>query len=360
MKIILGAVLYCLALNIFSQTKVYVAVSKPASLETFILEKESNKLTHSHSLKVPETPMTIAVSNNKKYLYIGLRDSGGKGRLLTVTATDKPKLISEVKLGFQLRYMAPDKTGNFILFADYFGGKVGVLKTKNQIATEELTGLIETEKFAHCIKLSHDNKFAFVPHTGPNKVYQFKFDNKTGTLSLNGTVEGTQNIEGNRAPRHIDLHPQKPFYYSSNEHKGGISFWIMNSEGKLELKQSLSTLPKDFTGASTAADIHISPNGKFVYVSNRGKKDSSSKLGVNTLAAFSIDQSNGELTYIDHYKTAQKPRSFAISPNGNFLISAGQGDKKLFLYKADKDKGKLKKVNEYQVPGKANWVIFKM
>ena len=165
-------------------------------------------------------------------------------------------------------------------------------------------------------------------------------------------------MEGNRAPRHIALHPGKPFFYSSNEHKGGISFWIMNSEGKLELKQSLSSLPKDFEGGSTAADVHVSPNGKFVYISNRGKKDSSSKFGVDTLAAYSIDQTNGKLTYINHYKTAQKPRSFAISPDGNFLISAGQGDKKLFLYKTDQDSGELQKVSEYQVPGRANWVIF--
>ena len=80
--------------------------------------------------------------------------------------------------------MAPDKTGKFILFADYFGGKVGALKIKSDLPTPELSCLIETEKFAHCIKLSHDNNFAFVPHTGPNKVYQFKFDNKTGKLSL--------------------------------------------------------------------------------------------------------------------------------------------------------------------------------
>ena len=351
-------ILYTLSLTVFSQTHVHVVVSKPASLETYILEEESSHLKHLHSLKIPETPMTIAVSNNKKYLYLGLRDSGGKGKLLTVSATDTPELISEIKLDFQVRYMAPDKTGNFILFADYFGGKVGVIKTKNQIPTKNLSCLIETEKFAHCIKLSHDNKFAYAPHTGPNKVYQFSFDSQSGKLSLNGTVEGPRNIEGNRAPRHIDLHPSKPYYYSSNEHKGGISFWVKNSKGKLEMKQSLNTLPKDFKGGSTAADIHVSPDGKYVYVSNRGGKDASSKLGTNTLAAYSIDQSTGKLNYINHFPASQRPRSFAISSNGDFLASAGQADKKIFLFKRNVNNGNLVKISEYSLPGKANWLIF--
>ena len=189
-------------------------------------------------------------------------------------------------------------------------------------------------------------------------MYQFQFDPFNGELRTNGTTSGPINPPFTKSPRHIAAHPNQTFFYSSNEHKGGISFWQMNSKGQLSLKQTLSSLPDDFNGASTAADVHVSPNGKFVYVSNRGGKDATSKIGSNTLAGFKIDQSTGMLTSIGHFSAPKRPRSFAISPLGKFLLCAGQSDSKLFLYKIKQDNGKLEKIGEYQVSGRANWIVF--
>ena len=108
--------------------------------------------------------------------------------------------------------------------------------------------------------------------------------------------------------------------YTSNEHSGGISTWKINSDGSLQLAQTLSSLPEDYEGNSTAADVHVTPNGKFVYVSNRGKKGATSKSGINTLVCFKIDQKTGHLIEAGHFSTTVRPRSFCISESGKYIL----------------------------------------
>ena len=339
-----------------AETRIYTLTSKPAALESFIL-KTDGTLKALQSLEIPETPMTIAHSIDKKFLYLGLRAKSPQGKLLTIQldSAGNATLISENTFEFQLRFIVPDKTGKFLLFADYFGGQTGVLELKNGVPTGKIFSKVATEKFAHGITLSKDNKNAYVPHTQPNSVYHFNFNEKNGTLTKVESVEGPGRDAEMFAPRHIKLHPSLPFLFTSNEHKGGISSWKVGATGKITLQQTLSSLPKDFTGRSTAADIHITPDGKFVYVSNRGGKGASSKFGINTIAGFSID-SQGKLSSIGFFEAAGRPRSFTISPNGKFLISAGQSDKKLMVSKIETS-GKLKKTSIAKLKGKATWII---
>ena len=354
----LALILLCLlASPLRAEPLVYVVQSKPAALVTFRLQGNPARLVRSHRLAIPERPMTIASSPHYPILYLGLRDENGRGRLLSVSAEAEPRQLAEAKLPFQTRFLHPESSGKFVLFADYFGGKVGVLRTEEGIVTSELVSQLETEKFAHGILLSRDERYAFAPHTGPNKIYQLHFDSQTGRLSPNGTAEGPQESQDNRAPRHLTLHPSLDLFLSSNEHKGGVSSWKLKPDGQLQLLESLSTLPEDFEGSSTAADIHVTPDGNFVYGSNRGGKGATSAVAVDSLAGFRLDPKERSLKKIGHFPMPQRPRSFSISPDGQYLICAGQSDKTLSLYRINSDSGQLEAMASHVLEGTPNWVL---
>jgi 6-phosphogluconolactonase len=146
--------------------------------------------------------------------------------------------------------------------------------------------------------------------------------------------------------------------FTSNETGGGISPWKFdNKTGQLTLNESLSSLPPGWEGASYAADIKITPNGRFAYVSNRdGRKLDAGMPHGDTLAAFEIDPKSGKLTVVGHYATHRFPRSFCIGLTGNFLFAASELENKLDAYRVDQKTGALKRIGTYETGMAPIWV----
>jgi 6-phosphogluconolactonase len=132
--------------------------------------------------------------------------------------------------------------------------------------------------------------------------------------------------------------------FTSNETGGGISAWKFdNKTGQLTLNESLSSLPPGWEGASYAADIKITPNGRFAYVSNcDGRKLDAGMPHGDTLAAFEINQKSGNLSVVGHYATHRFPRSFCFDVTGNFLFAASELENKLDAFRVDQKTGALK------------------
>jgi 6-phosphogluconolactonase len=147
--------------------------------------------------------------------------------------------------------------------------------------------------------------------------------------------------------------------FTSNERGGGISSWNFDtSKGTLTLKQTLSTLPPDFDGNSAAADINITPDGRFAYVSNRDvTKREDGQPSQDTLAGFSIDQKTGDMKLIGYFPTARFPRAFCIDVSGKFLFAAGQQSAELFAYSINQKTGALKHTGTYKTGGSPIWVM---
>jgi len=140
--------------------------------------------------------------------------------------------------------------------------------------------------------------------------------------------------EPGAGPRHIDIHPNGKYAYLMEELTGSVSVYKIEKDGYLSLLQNISGLPRDFDGAVGSADIHVSPDGKFLYCSNRGES--------NTIGIFSINKSNGQLEWIDHQSTLGKtPRNFNFDPTGNFLLVANQNSDEIVIFKRDKETGLL-------------------
>jgi 6-phosphogluconolactonase len=166
-----------------------------------------------------------------------------------------------------------------------------------------------------------------------DKVMHYRFDQKKG--SLTPTSPASTMTKAGAGPRHFEFHPNRKFAYLVEELTGGISAYRYSAKtGELALLQNISTLPPDYMEYSGSADIHVSPDGKFLYATNRGES--------TTVAIFSIDKKAGTLTAIGHQSTLGKtPRNFNFDPGGNFLLVANQNSDEIVVFKIDKATGLL-------------------
>jgi len=181
-----------------------------------------------------------------------------------------------------------------------------------------------TAEKAHGIAFSADNKTVLVSHTGANRIYSFHFNEKTGRLL--DTQPKFLKTPITHEPRHIMVHPSDNWAYTSNEKGDSISKYDLN-DGQLLLRQTLSTIPTDFDGTkNSTARCEITHNGRFIYVTNRGH---------DSIAAFEINQTSGEMTSLGQTPTEATPRSFSICPSGNFLYVAGEKSGRIAAYRID-------------------------
>jgi 6-phosphogluconolactonase len=134
--------------------------------------------------------------------------------------------------------------------------------------------------------------------------------------------------------------------------------WTWNSRrGELKTVQNVVTYPEGFDGVITTADLHMTPNGKFLYVSNRDITDRKARTGRDSIVGFQVNQRNGRLDMIGHFPCEHVPRSFALSESGKFAFVAGQGDDRLGVYRIDQETGALKKVEQIETGARPSWVL---
>jgi 6-phosphogluconolactonase len=344
--------LWLLANPVPAATYVYVALSDAHQIAIYKMDAKTGALEYAESVKMDGQPGALATDPQQKYLFAALWSNkkilshqinpDGTLKLIDTRATD----VSPV-------YLSTDRAGKFLLSAAYSEGKVlvhaigkdGTLHGSPAAVGNAALVEITTAKMAHAIVPDPSDKFVFVPHTGPNVIFQFLFDAKTGKLMPNAVpkVQAPPDAQ----PRHLCFHPKKNIAYTSNEKGGSVTAYQFDPDkGQLTPLQTLSTLPKDFKGNNTCADIHMTPSGHFLYVSNRGH---------DSLAGFAVDQETGKLTALGQTATEKMPWSFAIDPSGQFLYAAGRDSGKVAAYRIDKTGG-LKRFATYDVGKGPAWV----
>ena len=290
-------------------------------------------------------PSFVAIAPNKKFVYAVNEDDPGN---VTAFSFDKinGKLLplnQQPSHGKHPCYITIDKNGKWLIVGNYSSGTVAVYpvskdgsigKTTDTILHEGSSVNSERQEAAHvhATVLNKNNKTLYVPDLGLDKVMLYNLDNKTGKLKEFATPSVM--TEAGAGPRHIDLHPNGKYAYLMEELTGTVSVYNIEKDGYLSLSQNVSGLPGDYTGPVGSADIHVSPDGKFLYCSNRGES--------NTIGIFSINPSNGQLFGIDHQSTLGKtPRNFNFDPAGNFLLVANQNSDEIVIFKRDKETGFL-------------------
>jgi 6-phosphogluconolactonase len=177
-------------------------------------------------------------------------------------------------------------------------------------------------------------------------VNQFTFDAATGTLAPN--TPPSVRVQDKAGPRHFVFHPNGKLVYVIGELDGSVYvFDYDSSTGLLKEKQTVSALPPGFEGKPSAADLHITPDGKFLYGSERTS---------STLAGFKVDPVSGTLSPIGSVPTETRPRGFRIDSSGRYLLAVGQLSHRMSSYTIDPDTGKLTKLKEYLMGKNPNWI----
>jgi 6-phosphogluconolactonase len=340
-------ILFLAALPVQGQTYLYVSMAPEQKIQIYRLESNDGKLTAVDTVAVEGTPGSLGVDPQKKTLFASLRSTSTLASFRIDPATGKLKHVSTAPLGKDenAAYVGTDRTGKWLLSASYMAGKVVVHRLGNDGAIQSPVQTVETTKTAHSTILDPGNRFVFVPHVAANAVYQFRLDAASGKLTESGKVAGGAPKAG---PRHLAFHPKQNLAFTSDEEGSSITAYRFDKEMGLTAQQTLSTLPVEFSGKNTTAEVKVHPSGKFVWVSNRGH---------DSLAGFAIDAKTGHLTALGQTPTEKTPRSFEIDPEGKFLFGAGEGSGKLAVYRIDGNSGKLTPVHTVDVGKSLSWVM---
>ena len=311
----------------------------------------SGELKHVATTPGVVNPSFLTLAPSRRYLYAvnEVGDFGGKkSGALSAFAVDQSTgtlrpLNQQASLGADPCYVDVAAGGNFVLVANYTGGNVAVFPVQRDGSLGEATDMKQDQgssanherqegPHAHLIALDPMNRFAYSCDLGTDKIMIYRFDGQNGKL-LPAKQPWVQ-VKPGTGPRHLAFHPSGKIVFVINELFSTVTTFTRDPEkGSLQERQTLSTLPKDFTGTSWSADIHLSPDGRFVYCSNRGH---------DSIAIFAVDPSGGALTPVGHESTrGMTPRNFAIDPSGAFLLVANQKSDNIVVFRLDQKTGRL-------------------
>lgn len=329
-----------------SKTLAYVSIADQHRIAVLAHDPATGEFSIRSEVKLTGTPGSLCIDPTKKFLYAAIRSADSVATLEIDSATGSLTHLETVSVGLNQTYLSTDSTGRFLFGASYSGGKIAVHRiTSSGLVVAEPLQTIATDRNAHSIILDPSERFVFVPHTGPDAIYQFRFDKDSGNLPPNSPPTfTTPKLTG---PRHLKFHPKLPLAYTANEQGSSSSVYRLKDDGTLEHRQTLSTLPADFQGENTCAEVKIHPSGRTIYVSNRGH---------DSLACYLIDSETGLLTLLGIVPTEKTPRSFDISADGKTLAAAGQDSGRLAVYNVAPDTGLPALKQTLDIRGNLSWV----
>ena len=327
--------------------KLYVCLQDDDKIAAFAIDSDSGRLTRQGETVTPGGPSVTAISPDRRVLYVGHRTQPAISSFRIDPASGGLSLLATVPQAHAPTFLAPDRSGKYMLVAYYQGGyaavhPIGPDGTVGETAVDHQ----DTATGAHAIQTDPSNRFAFVPHIarlndnvleppknnpGPNFIAQFRFDAQTGRLSANAPfrVEPAAGI----GPRHYCFHPTLDLVYFSDEQGCSVSSYRLDrSAGTLSHVQTIGSLPAGVSGRNTCSQIHMTPDGRFLYTANRGH---------NSLAAFAVDPASGQLRIVGHVATEAVPGAFALDPAGRFVYAAGNATGRLASYRIDPATGAL-------------------
>jgi 6-phosphogluconolactonase len=333
-------------------TFVYVGNAESNEIYVLQLDRQTGDLTVLEKVPIPgidkpgiSTPMSV--SPDRRFLYVGTR---GEPKVAVGFAIDpasgKLKHVASGPLADSMAYIATDRTGRFLLGASYPGHKVTVNPIGPPGTVQPPQQVLTDHPNAHAILADPANRHVLVPTLGNDRVNQFTFDAATGKLTPNTPPAVV--VKAKAGPRHIVFHPNGKLVYVVGELDGAVYvFDYDGGTGRLSEKQVVSALPPDFQGKPSAADLHITPDGKFLYASERAS---------STLAGFKVDPATGSLSPIGNVPTEKQPRGFNVDSSGRFLLAVGQLSHAMSSYAIDPTSGTLTKLKEYPMGKNPNWV----
>jgi len=357
-------------------TFVYVSAAEDGIIDSYVMDAGTGALTPIGKAEAGKTVMPMAVAPDKKFLYAVVRSE--PMRVLTYAIDSKSGALTQkatAPLPDSMAYASTDRSSRFLLTASYGGDKVAVSPIGGDgLITAAATQVLPTGRNAHSILVDRTNRFVYAALLGANCVLQFAFDAKTGKLTP--LDPPAVSPEPGHGPRHLAFSPDNKFLYVLNELSGYVTQYAIDStNGTLKLVDSVPSVPAELgmkwgqpqvpsSAAPTApapkadtkpdekppiwaADLRLTPNGKFLYTTERN---------TDKIALFTVAPDGGKLTYVTNFATERQPRGINIDPSGHYLVAAGVKSDRLSVYGIDQTSGKLGEPKRYLVGKGANWI----
>ncbi len=349
---------------------VYVSNADDGDISSYRMNPVTGTLWPGIRVKAANLVMPMAVSPDRRFLYAAVRSKPYS----VMTYSIEPhagglQLVSTSPLADSFPYISLDRTGRYLFGASYGAHLVSVnaIDGEGRVSAAPLQ-VIAVGRNAHSIQVDESNRFAFAATLGSDEIFQFTFDEKTGRLASN--TPAVVLLKASTGPRHFVTSRDDKYLYAVNELVGTVTTYALDaSTGLLTETGSVSALPsgtklgpglprgavggpnapapRNTDNDIWAADIHMTPDGKFLYASERTS---------STLAAFGVDPATGKLSYLGSTPTEKQPRGFAIDAGGKFLVASGEKSESISVYKIDPSSGALQHVARYPVGKGANWV----
>ena len=326
-----------------------------AGIFVFELNEKNGQLNEIASVKNVLNPSFLTLSQNGKFLYActdtKTPNAGSVSSYEFNPSTKKLTFINSQKTnGENPVYLSVNKNEKWLTTANYNDGSVSVFSLNENGSIHPINQFIsfkdssinkerQSSSHIHSTIFSPKEDFLFLPDLGADKIRCFQFDSNKNQPLIETQFPNTNTTLGS-GPRHFTFHPNGKFAYCIEELSGTVSVYNYQ-KGKLDSLQRISTHFKKYDSVLSSADIHISPDGKYLYASNRNIE--------NNIAIFII-QDNGTLKLIGHQSTfGTIPRNFAMNKNGKFLIVANQKSGNMVVFKRNKKTGLLKKIKQNNV-----------
>jgi len=362
-----AAALFSVGGQALAATYVYVSNAEDGDIGMYSLQSDGS-LHPGPRYKAEKIVMPMTVSPDKRYLVAAVRSKPFSAYTYAIDrASGALRLVGTGPLAESFPYISFDRSGRYLLGASYGANLVSV----NPVGTDGRVGqpmqVIPTARNAHAIRTDNTNRFVFVPHLGTDQVFQFLFDEKSGRLTAN--TPPVAQLKAGTGPRHLVTSPDNRFVYVLNELTATVTTLSLDAKtGLLTEVSSAGALPPDsklvpgaprgavgVAGAPPrnvdndiwASDLHVTPNGKFLYAAERTS---------SAIAAFGVDSATGKLTYLGSTPTEKQPRGFRIDPSGRFMIVSGEKSDTISAYAIDPSSGALKETGKYPAGKGANWV----
>lgn len=306
------------------------------------------------AIQAGPNPSFIALHPNGKFVYVAneLPEGSVSSLAMDPKSGDLHIINSQPAQGADPCYVSLDPKSRWLMTACYSSGNLSVYPIQSDGQIGPLSHRVQHEghgpnekrqekAHAHSIRFDPTGHFVFAADLGIDRVWAYHLDPEKGQLTPN-TPAGYDGLPG-AGPRHLEFHSNHSIVYISNELNSTVTVCRWNgNDGTFNPVQSISTLPEGFSGDNIVADIHRTPSGEFLYVSNRGH---------DSIAAFRMDAVDGTLTWVGCYSCGGGwPRNFAIDPQGRYLLAANEFTNNVVVFAIAAD-GSLKPTGEeLQIP----------
>lgn len=353
MRYLLTIVFLSFTVILFAQNPIFYllvgtytkAPGKSEGIYVYKFNPNKGEVTAVSSMKT-ENPSYLAISKDQKYVYAVNENDNDKGAV-SAFGFDKPKgelhFINSVPSGGDNpAYVSVDSTGKWVVATNYSGGNLSIFKTGDGGALQPATQTLAHDGYGvnvtrqeqphpHSAMFSPDGKFVYVPDLGDDRLYSYSFDAKNNTSPLTATDPPYGELPDGSGPRHMAFSPNGKFAYLLCELSGMVHVYSYDN-GKLTEIQTIESTDAGDKNERGSADIHLTPDGKFLYTSNRGK--------ANDITIFKPG-TDGKLVLVGHQPVGMHPRNFMIDPTGRFLLVACRDSNVVQAYVINKNYGLL-------------------